>query len=167
MEILTGDTTLILKEVQGSHLIGTSLCVGTRWPAHATSTGKVLLAAASQENAAFVRDFVRSAGGRLRRFTARTTRSATRLANQLAEVSRRGYSTAVDELEDGYTAIGAPLRQHDGRIVAAISLGGPTSRFPAARIRALAAPVCQAAERASQRLGWWPPEPTPRRPAGS
>ena len=54
---------------------------------------------------------------------------------------------------------GAPLRRSDGRVVAAISLGGPTTRFPPARIRALAEPIRQAAGRISQRLGWWPPEP--------
>ena len=159
VEILAGNETLILDEVQGGHLIGTSPSVGTRWPAHAASTGKVLLAAAQAENPAFVRDFVRAAGGRLQRLTPHTVRSAAQLAAQLAQVSRQGYSTAIDELEDGYVAIGAPLRRHDGRIIAAISVGGPTARFPAARIRALAAPVREAADRISQRLGWWPAGP--------
>jgi DNA-binding IclR family transcriptional regulator len=159
VEILAGHETLILDEVQGDHLIGTSPAVGTRWPAHATSTGKVLLAAAQLEQPTFVRELARAAGGRLKRLTPRTVCSTVRLAAQLAQVSRQGYSTAVDELEDGYVAIGAPLRRSDGRIIAAISLGGPTSRFPAARIRALAEPIRQAAGRISQRLGWWPPEP--------
>jgi DNA-binding IclR family transcriptional regulator len=44
VEVLEGGETLILDEVQGDHLIGTSPSIGTRWPAHATSTGKVLLA---------------------------------------------------------------------------------------------------------------------------
>ena len=41
----SGAETLILDEVMGSHRVGTTPSVGTRWPAHATSTGKVLLAA--------------------------------------------------------------------------------------------------------------------------
>jgi IclR family acetate operon transcriptional repressor len=155
VEILTGAETLILDEVQGGHLIGTSPSVGTRWPAHATSTGKVLLAAAAAGDPGFVREFVRTAGGRLVRLTPRTVSSATKLAAQLAQVTRQGYSAAVDELEAGYVAIGAPVRRHDGRIIAAISVGGPTTRFPAARIRALAGPVRAAADRISLRLGWW------------
>jgi DNA-binding IclR family transcriptional regulator len=166
VEVLAGAETLILDEVQGDHLIGTSPAMGTRWPAHATSTGKVLLAAAQAEHPGFLRELVRTAGGRLQRLTPRTVCSTARLAAQLAQVSRQGYSTAVAELEEGYVAIGAPLRRSDGKVAAAISLGGPTTRFPAARIRALAEPVREAAARISQRLGWWPPEPPPgRRPA--
>lgn len=156
VEILAGAETLILDEVQGGHLIGTSPSVGTRWPAHAASTGKVLLAAAYAEDPGFVRAFIRAAGGRLLRLTPRTLSSATKLAAQLAQVTRQGYSTAVDELEHGYVAIGAPVRRHDGHIIAAISVGGPTTRFPPARIRSLTAPVREAADRVSQRLGWWP-----------
>ena len=54
--MLAGDETLILDEVQGGHLIGTSPSVGTRWPAHATSTGKVLLAAALEHDPDLVAD---------------------------------------------------------------------------------------------------------------
>jgi DNA-binding IclR family transcriptional regulator len=165
VEILAGAETLILDEVQGGHLIGTSPSVGTRWPAHAASTGKVLLAAAAAEDPGFVREFVRAAGGRLSRLTPRTVSSATKLAAQLAQVTRQGYSTAVDELEAGYVAIGAPVRRHDGRVIAAISVGGPTSRFPAARIRTLGAQVREAADRISQRLGWWPGPAAGREPS--
>jgi DNA-binding IclR family transcriptional regulator len=154
VEILAGHETLILDEVQGGHLIGTSPSVGTAWPAHATSTGKVLLAAAQAENPDAVRALVRAAGGRLTGPTPRAIRTAAQLAAELDRVSHQGYATAVDELEDGYVAIGAPLRRYDGRIVAAISLGGPTARFGPARIRTLVGPVREAAERISERLGW-------------
>ena len=62
VEMLAGDETLILDEVQGGHLIGTSPSVGTRWPAHATSTGKVLLAAALEHEPDLVRAMVRRSG---------------------------------------------------------------------------------------------------------
>ena len=66
VEVLVDDETLILDEVQGGHLIGTSPSVGTRWPAHATSTGKVLLAAAAERDPDLIRRMARQAGGRLR-----------------------------------------------------------------------------------------------------
>jgi DNA-binding IclR family transcriptional regulator len=78
-------------------------------------------------------------------------------------VLRQGYSTAIGELEAGYVAIGAPVRFHDGRTVAAISLGGPASRFTDARIPLLARAVRDAAGRISQRLGWAPPSSSKRR----
>jgi DNA-binding IclR family transcriptional regulator len=156
VEILAGDDTLILDEVQGGHLIGTSPSVGTRWPAHATSTGKVLLAAAVEEDPALVRGMARRTGGRLRGMTPSTIRSVPRLISELARVSRQGYATAVGELEAGYVAIGAPVRRHDGRILAAISLGGPSTRFTDARLPGLIRAVREAGGRISHRLGWIP-----------
>jgi DNA-binding IclR family transcriptional regulator len=154
VEILAGEDTLILDEVQGAHLIGTSPSVGTRWPAHATSTGKVLLAAAMEEDSDLVRRMARRTGGRLRGMTPCTIRSASRLASELSRVNRQGYSTAIDELEPGYVAIGAPVRRHDGRVVAAISLGGPSTRFTDTRLPGLTRAVREAGGRISQRLGW-------------
>jgi DNA-binding IclR family transcriptional regulator len=154
VEVLAGDDTLILDEVQGDHLIGTSPSVGTRWPAHATSTGKVLLAAAMERDPGLVRAMARRAGGRLRALTPDTIRSASRLSAELVRVSRQGYSTALGELEAGYVALGAPLRRHDGTVVAAISLGGPSTRFTDTRLPALIKAVRESATRVSQRLGW-------------
>jgi DNA-binding IclR family transcriptional regulator len=157
VEVLEGDETLILDEVQGGHLIGTSPSVGTRWPAHATSTGKVLLAAGLERDPDLVRRIARRTGGRLRGVTSSTIRSAARLAEELGRVSRQGYATAVGELETGYVAIGAPVRRHDGNTVAAISLGGPSTRFTNGRMPGLTRAVREAAARVSQRLGWTPP----------
>jgi IclR family acetate operon transcriptional repressor len=156
VEVLEGDETLILDEVQGDHLIGTSPSVGTRWPAHATSTGKVLLAAALERDPEAVRRMARRSGGRLRGLTPSTTRSAPRLVAELRRVSRQGYAMADGELEAGFVAIGAPIRRHDGITIAAISLGGPSTRFTEARKPGLIKAVREAAARVSQRLGWHP-----------
>ncbi len=156
VEVLAGEETLILDEVQGGHLIGTSPSVGTRWPAHATSTGKVLLAAALETDREILRRIARRTGGRLRGLTPVTVRSAARLATELARVAKQGYGTAIGELEAGYVALGAPVRRHDGVVIAAISLGGPSSRFTEARIPGLIKAVRDAATRISQRLGWSP-----------
>lgn len=154
VEILSGDETVILDEVQGGHLIRTSPSVGTRWPAHATSTGKVLLAAELEQDPKLVQKMTRRAGGKLRRLTSNTIVASTRLTTDLARVSKQGYSTAMGELEEGYVALGAPVRNHEGRVVAAISLGGPSTRFTDARVPRLVKLVKEAADRASQRLGW-------------
>lgn len=154
VEILSGDETVILDEVQGGHLIGTSPSVGTRWPAHATSTGKVLLAAELEQDPTFIQKLTRRAGGKLRRLTSNTIVASSRLTADLARVSKQGYSTAIGELEDGYVALGAPVRNHEGRVVAAISLGGPSTRFTQSRVPRLARLVKEAADRASQRLGY-------------
>lgn len=154
IEILSGDETVILDEVQGGHLIGTSPAVGTRWPAHAASTGKVLLAAALQQDPALIQQMTRRTGGKLRRLTPCTIGTAARLTTELVRVSRQGYSTAIGELEVGYVAIGAPVRNHEGAVVAAVSLGGPSTRFTDARMPRLVKLAREAAARVSQRLGY-------------
>jgi DNA-binding IclR family transcriptional regulator len=157
VEVLAGEETLILDEVQGGHLIVTSPSVGTRWPAHATSTGKVLLAAAVERDPDLVRRMARRGDGRLRGITPGTIRSASRLSAELSRVATQGHSTAIGELEAGYVALGAPVRRHDGVDVAAISLGGPSTRFTDARIPGLIKAVRESAARISRRLGWVPP----------
>lgn len=159
VEILTDAETLILDEAQGHHLVGISPCAGTRWPAHATSTGKVLLAAALDEDPELLYRLGAESGGTLLRLTPRTITSTARLAKELARVTRQGYSTAVEELEAGYVALGAPVRNHEGRTVGAISVGGPSTRLTAARIPDVVGPLRAAADRISRRLGWqhgWP-----------
>jgi DNA-binding IclR family transcriptional regulator len=156
VEVLVGEETLILDEVPGGHLIGTSPSVGTRWPAHATSTGKVLLAAAVGEDPDLVRRMARRTGGRLRGMTPATIRSVSRLSAELSRVARQGYAVAIGELEAGYVALGAPVWRNDGSVVAAISLAGPSTRFTDGRIPGLIRSVRESAARISQRLGWTP-----------
>jgi IclR family transcriptional regulator, acetate operon repressor len=151
LEVPTGADMLILDEVLGRALLGTAPSVGTRWPAHATSTGKAFLAALPQEEA------VATLGGRLARWTARTITTHARLARELGRVRRRGYATAVEELERGYVAVGAAVRDQSGRPVAAISLGGPRVRFPAPRIAALGREVRHLTALVSAALGYREP----------
>jgi DNA-binding IclR family transcriptional regulator len=149
LEILAGGRALILDEVTGQrHLLGATQFVGTRWPLHATSTGKVLLA--------YLSDAQRKAVLRppLARLTAHTLTRLAVLRKELARVREQGYAMAIEEVEVGYVAVGAPVRNHEGNVVAAISLGGPGIRLTTGRIREIASLVMQAAEQISKRLGF-------------
>lgn len=153
LEALAGDEVVILDGVEGPSLVGASPDVGTRWPAHATSTGKVLLAA---ERAGLGRrPRGRSSGlpRRLERLTPRTITDSGRLLRELERVLERGWAKAVEELEVGYVAVGAPVRDHELRVLAAISVGGPASRLTEDRIPELVRRVVRAADRTSRRLG--------------
>lgn len=160
LEVLVEDEVLIVDEVVGRSLIGAAPSVGTRWPAHATSTGKVLLAARGTEEARS-----RRARGRLARVTSRTITSVAALEAELARIRERGYAVAQEELEEGFVAVGAPVLNHENRVVAAISVGGPASRLNRERIRSLAEMVSAGARRISRNLGASTGEPilAPRR----
>ena len=152
LEVLVGDDVLILDEVHGRFLVGSSPEVGMRWPAHATSTGKVLLAAARHDGDGTPRREPPPAG-RLARFTANTITSRARLERELGEVWRNGFAVGLEEIEPGFVAVGAPVRNADGRVVAAISVGGPSARLDGTRIELLSGLVRAAADRISLRLG--------------
>lgn len=148
LEILSGDVVVIVDGVAGPALVGASSEVGTRWPAHATSTGKALLAAGDAARGR------RSLGlRRLPRLTQRTITDRGRLERELEQTRARGYATAFEELEAGYAAVGAAVRDRDGRAVAAISVGGPTGRLTRETLRELGPRVVAAADRISRRLG--------------
>jgi IclR family transcriptional regulator, acetate operon repressor len=147
-EVLAENQVLILDEVSGSHVVGNIQSLGTRWPLHATSTGKVLLAHMSEQQL----EALLAAG--LPRLTARTITAPDALMRDLEQVRRQGYAIVVEELEDGFVAIGAPVRNFTGEVIAAISVGGPAMRLTAKRLPELAGYVCRAAAQISQRLGF-------------
>ena len=155
LEVLVGDEVLILDEVHGRFLVGGSPEVGMRWPAHATSTGKVLLAAAEVEGerGGTAGRTVSTRGRRLVRLGPHTITTRAALERELEKVRRDGYAVGMEELEPGFVAIGAPVRNAHGRTVAAVSVGGPKARLSGARVRTVAARVRKAADRISRRLG--------------
>ena len=144
LEVLADGEVLILDEVHGHHLVGSAPSIGTRWPAHATSTGKVLLA--NVPEAALPRS--------LPQLTEKTITRPGTLRRELARIREQGYATNVAELEAGYNAVSAPVRDHEGQVVAAISVGGPDARLAPDRLEEIAEMVQDAAGCISQRLGY-------------
>jgi DNA-binding IclR family transcriptional regulator len=154
LEVLVGDEVLILDEVHGRFLVGGAPEVGMRWPAHATSTGKVLLAAAAADGERGRPSARRAvAVGRLARLGPHTITTRAALERELAKVRREGHAVGMEELEPGFIAIGAPVRNAHGRTVAAVSVGGPKARLGGTRLRTAIARVRKAADRISRRLG--------------
>jgi len=160
LEVLVGDEVLIMDEVRGRFLVRTMPEVGMRWPAHATSTGKALLAAGRfGPGAAGARPASAGAAAaaprleRLERLTPATITTRERLDEELADVWHRGFAVANEELEPGFIAVGAAVTGVEGRAVAAVSVGGPVARIGVDRTGALGALVRDAANEISRRLG--------------
>ena len=150
LAILSGRDALYLDQVAGPAALSPHNWAGQRIPLHATSDGKVLLA---HRPAAEILEHLALP---LERFTDHTVTALPEFSRLLAQVRERGYATAVDELEDGLTAVAAPVRDAGGVVIASISASGPSFRIPAARVEVLAAAVRRAAAEASRRLGWLP-----------
>lgn len=139
LEVLAGGEMLILDEVAGEHLIAASANVGTRWPLHATSTGKVLLANIPQLRKGL--DFP------LRACARNTITTATALDRQLSQIRKLGFAVAFGELEEGYAAVAVPAHDPLGTIVGAVSIGGPSSRLPRQALDSLGATLRESVRR--------------------
>ena len=148
LEVFTEGKMLILDEVLGARLIGASPSLGTAWALHATSTGKALLAALSQARAREV------LSPPLTRFTSRTITDKTALEEALETIRRDGYAAAREELEEGYTAVGAVVHVPMVEPYAALSLGGPSTRLEGKALGKLGALVKTHADIVSKRLGF-------------
>ena len=70
-----------------------------------------------------------------------------------AQIRAQGYAVAVDELEQGLSAVSAPVLGPSGTAVAALSISGPTIRLTQKRIAELAPELVRQAGLLSQRLG--------------
>jgi IclR family pca regulon transcriptional regulator len=100
-----------------------AISVGTRFPAYATSMGRVLLAAMSAEE--FEQYLARAD---LAALTGRTVTSRSQLKAIVGEVSRQGYAIVDQELEEGLRAIAAPIHSASGAVTAAINVSAHASR---------------------------------------
>jgi DNA-binding IclR family transcriptional regulator len=150
LEILSGTEMMIIDEVMGEHLVSGVRSIGTRWPAHGASTGLALLAFGAQETReAFLQK-------PLTPITAKTIIDPKILRPLLAQFAEQGYAVADEILELGLIAIGAPLYNYDGRIVAAISIFGPKSRLTQARVAIVGGLVRDTAVDISSKLGYQP-----------
>ena len=87
-------------------------------------------------------------------FTAHTIVSWEEWEDTLAKVRKDGYATNIEELEHGYAAVAAPVRDQTGHTVAAISIGGPIHRIGKDRIVEFVKNVRAATLCVSERLGY-------------
>jgi IclR family pca regulon transcriptional regulator len=114
--VLDGDQVVIVaRSGQAQQAYG--LHLGARLPAHATSTGRVLLGAKSGA------DFNAWLKGReLARLTAHTVTDSRGFRSLIAQVRQQDYCAASEEHELGVHAVAVPLRTMDGRTVAALNV---------------------------------------------
>lgn len=137
-----------LDQVTGASQSAAQDWVGLLTPLHATSSGKVLLAhRGARRRSALM-------AGDMPRFTRHTITTGRRLAEELAAVQRRGYAVAVEEYELGLNAIAAPVRDRDGRVVAAVSACGPADRLTEPLMHKRATTLIDCADEISHRMGY-------------
>jgi IclR family pca regulon transcriptional regulator len=130
MSVLDGQHIVYVARVPTKRIMTVAISVGTRFPAYATSMGRVLLAGLSQQD---LDGYLGEA--ELAPITSRTLTDPARLTEVVAEVGRQGYAIVDQELEEGLRAVAAPIHGIGGSVTAAINLSAHASRVSLAAMR--------------------------------
>jgi DNA-binding IclR family transcriptional regulator len=149
MGVLRQGEVVSITNVHSLRTLSAPATVGRRSPVHSSSLGKCLLSGLSRPE---VLHLVQRVG--LKRFTLNTITTAKKFLLELQRVRECGYAIDDEEYEEGLRCIGAPVRDHTGRIIAAISVAGPATRLSDSHMPALAASVVRAAIDLSAALGF-------------
>src|ERR1700758_2079469 len=97
--------------------------VGSRFPAHATSMGRVLLAGVSAER---LQHYFQTA--KLEALTDRTVTDRVKLRSLIEECRRAGYAAVGDELAYGVIPVAVPVFDQRGRVAAALNSSSHSRR---------------------------------------
>jgi IclR family transcriptional regulator, pca regulon regulatory protein len=125
VSVLDGADIVYVVRVPTKRIMTVVIDVGTRFPAHATSMGRVLLAA---HDNAWLDEFIEA--NPLAPRTDRTITDPAELKTELARVRDQGWAVVDEELERGLRSIAAPIRDPGGKVMAAINVSTHVSRGP-------------------------------------
>jgi IclR family pca regulon transcriptional regulator len=141
--VLDGEDIVYVARVPTGRIMAVSINVGTRFPAYATSMGRVLLShLPDAELEAYL------ARIELVPLSPRTLTSREMLRVELAKVRSQGWALVDQELEEGLRSIAAPVRDASGRTIAAVNVSAHASRVSTEDVRAtLLPPLLETAER--------------------
>ncbi len=126
--------------------------LGSREYLHAGASRKVLLAFLPEERIAEIID----AG--LPAVTAKTVTDPEQLRRDLKLIREKGYAVTEEEHVEGVSAISAPVRGRDGKVVASLSIVGPAFRFNREKKEKYLEKLLQTVREISRELGYLPAE---------
>ncbi|HCA85834.1 MAG TPA: IclR family transcriptional regulator [Streptomyces sp.] len=121
LTVLDDDEIVYVARVSGVRILTVTITVGTRVPAYATSTGRILLGGLDDGE---LEPYLARAD--LRQYTADTTTSPERLVQEIRRARRQGWTIVDQELEQGLRSIAAPVHDPEGRVVAAVNISTTT-----------------------------------------
>lgn len=141
VSVLDGESVVYVARVPTRRIMNVVINVGTRFPAYATSMGRVLLAGLDSEECTELLDQIE-----LVPLSHDTITTRPQLEAELELVRRAGYAIVDQELESGLRSVAAPIRDRHDRVIAAINLAVPAARVSVDEIRrTLVGPLLEAA----------------------
>lgn len=118
---LDGEHVIYVAHVTVQRARRAAAVAGARYPAYATSMGRVLLAGLPDDRIdAYLKTY------RPQKLTSKTCINAKALRAEIMVARRDGYATTVDQLDYGITALAVPIRDPNGKTIAALNTSGYT-----------------------------------------
>lgn len=149
LNIVDDDYRVCIEKVESKEAIRNFEQLGGRNPLHLAGSGKLLLAYLPEKEIERIitkRDLGLTALGK--------RILADKLREELALIRQQGYAFTNSERNIGSCSVSAPIRNHEGNVMAGISISGPESRFAFERLVNLIAETVSTANLISYQLGW-------------
>ncbi|MBR0706944.1 IclR family transcriptional regulator domain-containing protein [Bradyrhizobium liaoningense] len=124
LAVLEGESVLFVARAEAEHIVSTGVRIGARLPAYCSATGRVLLGALADQD---IRGIIGSKT--LAQRTPKTIVKPTLLLQEINQSRASGFALCDEELELGMRAMAVPVRDIDGKIVAALSVSAYTARI--------------------------------------
>lgn len=143
-----GDKAIYVDKIDSKRTIRMYSQIGRKAPLHASAVGKAILAFLPPG------DVERVINKGLERYTKNTIIDPERLKKHLEEIRQKGYAVDDEENEEGIRCVGAPVFDHTGKVIGAISISGPIVTVTSEKIPELAEKVIECAKAISYKMGW-------------
>ena len=150
MAILDGTEAVFVAKVDCSKMVRLVSRVGSRLPAHCTAVGKMLLSGLSEPDI----DGLYNGQEKLEKMTENSIDSLSRLKHELSVIRKRGLSYDDCESNTDVRCVSAPVYNHAGKIIAAMSISVPISRTTTSKQDELAVLIRKGAEEVSRSMGY-------------
>lgn len=148
--ILDGIERMCVERIESPESLRMTTRIGERMPIHIEASGKVFLAFVSLE----LRKQIISQVSK--KYMPSVTQSRAELLADLERINSQGYALSRGERVAGASCISAPIFDATGKVVAAITLSGPTIRLTDDKVSEHATRVMAAAAQVSQAMGFNP-----------
>jgi DNA-binding IclR family transcriptional regulator len=148
LAVLVSGHAVVIDQVESPDEFRMFARVGRSVPAATSSLGKILFANTDETTRA-----AELGRGKLSSRTPNSIVTAAALAKELALVRKRGLAFDREENRVGVVCVGAPIHDLSGRVIAAISVSGPSARLAGERLEATIEAILLTARDASRALG--------------
>jgi DNA-binding IclR family transcriptional regulator len=149
LAVLSYTEIVYVDKVDSPRTLGVMSKIGQRAPLYCTGLGKVLLAFQPEDELSRIINEIK-----LKPYTKNTIASKKKLVEELKEIRKRGYALDEREFEEDVECIAAPIRNHLGDAIAALSISGPQRKINTPQEKQFVSQVMNAAALVSSKMGY-------------